>query len=420
MHKGYACIVSDMGHTGKGGDGLWASHNLQAKLDWGYRATHVVALAGKALTERFYRQMPTRSYYMGCSTGGRQGLQEAQRFPWDFDGIVAGAPPVNLATLYMTFVWGIRATHDESGKPVLGAKDLKLLTDAAVAKCDLDDGLKDGIIGDPLHCNFDPAELTCGAGHQDPCLTPAQVDAAKRVYSGPLTSKGQRLSPGGPVPGSEYGHWTDERGAGGPWIQAYVGDDNQRSGYEPLVINGFQYLFFSPEAGPSWKLQDFDFDRDYKRLGTMEALYDSSNPDLRQFKQAGGKLLVYQGTNDNSVLPRSTIDYYETVERTMGGKAATQDFFRLFVLPGVEHCAGGPGADTVNYLSYLEAWVERGEAPSQLLAAHLHSRDPLVHPPQFPLDPKLVEFTRPVYPYPTRVKYKGRGDPKDATHFAPY
>jgi len=409
VRRGYACIISDMGHTGSGTDGLWAEHNLQAKLDWGYRATHVAAVAGKAITARFYGHPPSHSYYAGCSTGGRQGLQEVQRFPWDFDGVIAGAPPVNLSTLYMTFAWGVRSSHDASGNPLLGDRELKLLTSAAVKKCDIGDGARDGIIGDPLDCSFDPADLACRAGTSGDCLTPQQIQAARKLYAGPMTSAGEKLSPGGPLPGSEDG----------PWRDYYLGTVAHGPYAELFAESGFRYLFFWPAPGETWKIKDFDFDRDYRRMGLMEALVDASNPDLRKFKATGGRLLVYQGLNDLSVLPRSTIDYYETVERTMGGREATQSFFRLFLLPGVEHCGSGPGADVVDYLSYLEDWVERDRPPAELLAAHLKDRGDLMHAPQFPLDPQTVAFTRPVYPYPTRAVYKGRGDPNSASSFAP-
>jgi hypothetical protein len=207
MRRGYACAVSDSGHRGKPKDGLWGSADLQAKIDWGYRAAHVTALAGKEIVQRFYTEHPAKSYFMGCSTGGRQALQEAQRFPSDFDGIVAGGPPVKLSSVYLTFAWGIRATHDGSGKPILSNKELKLLRDAATAKCDLDDGVRDGVIGDPLHCKFDPAEMACPTGHSDSCLSPEQVAAARKVYAGPATSTGVTLSRGGPLPGSEYVPW---------------------------------------------------------------------------------------------------------------------------------------------------------------------------------------------------------------------
>ena len=417
LDRGYACITSDAGHKGLSGDVLWGYENLQAKMDWGYRAPHVTALAGKAITEHYYHAAARESYFLGCSTGGRQALQEAQRFPWDFNGIIAGAPPVNLSAVYMTLAWGILATHDKSGKPLLGKTDLELVTDAALAKCDLDDGVKDGIISDPRNCHFDPTELTCKANQSSRCLTPVQVDAVNKVYAGPTTSEGVRITPGGPMRGSEYGYSIDE--PAGPWSNFYVGTDGKRSLVESSVIAGLQYLFFTPELAAGWKLSDLDFDSDYKRLGIMESLYDSNNPDLRRFKAAGGKLLSYQGTNDVAVLPQITEDYYETVERTIGGREATQSFFRLFVLPGVEHCGGGAGADTVDYLSALEAWVEDGRAPDRLVAAHLKESHTMIDIPSFPLDQGQIQFTRPVYPYPTKTKYRGHGDPNDAANFGP-
>lgn len=403
LSRGYACIVSDMGHEGTGADGLWAYRNLEAQLDWGYRATHVTALAGKALLERFYHRSAAKSYFLGASTGGRQALEEAQRFPWDFDGIVAIAPPVDLAMTYLTLAWGYRSLHDATGKPLLGREELELLTDSAVAQCDMDDGVKDGVIGDPLHCRFDPATLTCRDGRTSHCLTSSQVEAVKKVYGGPLDAKGTPLSLGGPLPGSELGEWDHSPSSG--WGISYLGVGGDFS-YEGLMLEGLRYLFFWPQAGPGWKLADLDFDRESRRMGLMQTLYDAGNPDLRCFKSTGGRLLIFQGLNDNAVSPRRTIDYYETMERTLGGRAATQSFARLFVLPGVAHGAGGPGADTVDYLSAIEAWVEKGQAPDRLLAAHLKGSDG-------------VAFTRPVYPYPIRATYRGSGDPNNAANFAP-
>jgi Tannase and feruloyl esterase len=418
LRKGYACITSDGGHKGTEGDGLWGYNNLQAKVDWGYRAPHVVALAGKALTEHYYQRRPSKSYFIGGSTGGRQALQEAQRFPWDFDGIVAIAPPVDLSTIYMTFAWGARVSHDKDGKPLLGKEDLKLLTDAAVAKCDMDDGVKDGVIGDPLHCAFDPAELICKGQQTSGCLTSVQVEAVKKIYSGPINSKGKQLTLGGPVVGSELGEWDKDPRIGWGFSYLGLGIDGVPGGYESLSTDGFRYLFFWPDPGPTWKLSDFDFDRDSRRMVIMQSLYDSSNPDLRRFKAAGGKVLVFQGLNDNSVLPRKTIDYYETVERTMGGRKETQSFCRLFILPGVGHGSGGSGADTIDYLTVLDAWVENDKVPDRLIAAHLKKHN-WTEEPEFPLDPSQIQFTRPVYPYPTRAKYQGHGDPNDAANFGP-
>jgi hypothetical protein len=234
LRKGYACIVSDMGHTGISSDGLWAYQNLQAKVDWGYRATHEVAIAGKVIAAKFYSRPPAKSYYMGCSTGGRQGLQEAQRFPWDFDGVIAGAPPVNLSNLYLTLAWEIQRGHDQDGRPLLGEHELNLLSRAAVAKCDLDDGVPDGVIGNPLACRFDPGDLTCRAGSENECLTPRQVEVARQIYAGPTTSNGQALTRGGgPLPGSEQ-----------LWTGVFAIPTGGSSTYSRILANAFRYLFF--------------------------------------------------------------------------------------------------------------------------------------------------------------------------------
>jgi len=422
LRKGYACIVSDMGHRGLPSDeALWASNNLQARVDFGYRATHVVALAGKAIAARYYARSPGKSYFLGCSMGGRQALQEAQRFPWDFDGIVAGAPPIDMAVLYMTNVWNAKVTRDARGKPLLTKDDLNRVHRAALAKCGADHGVNKGVIVDPLRCAFDPGELACSAAHSRDCLTPEQVSAVKNVYSGPANSAGMSLSTGGPLPGSESEGW---EWAGGTWNELTNSDESEQERFG----RAFYRLFLSSEPPSGWHLEDFDIDRDYKRLSG--SLDDSSNTDLRKFKAAGGKLIVYQGLNDPEVPPRATIDYYETVERTMGGRAATQDFFRLYALPGMDHCMFGDGAFAVDWLSALEAWVEQGQAPARLIASHVNVDDLSYGRPadvqrierrvtEFPLDPATVQFSRPVYPYPTRIRYKGSGDPNDAANFVP-
>ncbi len=400
LRNGYACVVSDMGHRSNSiADGLWAYNNLQAKIDFGYRATHVATLAGKAITEETYRSAPDRSYFFGCSTGGRQALVSAQRFPWDFDGIIAGDPPVDYS---MPFVYALGTTityAGPDGTPLLTQSALQLLHEAGLAKCDLSDGLKDGIIANPRSCRFDPGELACKAGKGASCLTDAQVAAARKVYAGVSTPTGELLYPGAAV-GSELN-----------WNGSFGGDLEQH------FVTAFQYLRFMPDAGPTWKVADFDARRDYKRFGMADALSSASNPDLRKFKAAGGKLLMYGGWNDTLITPGSVIDYYETVERTMGGRKVTQDFLRLFMIPGMNHCTGGDGAYAVDYLSYLEAWVEKGEAPNKLIGAHLKPEDP--GRLDFPLDPARIQFSRPVYPYPSYAKYLGHGDPNSAASFGP-
>jgi hypothetical protein len=188
----------------------------------------------------------------------------------------------------------------------------------------------------------------------------------------------------------------------------------------PWMREYFSYAGFMPSPGSSWKLADFDFDRDYKRLRMAESLMGAAdNPDLRKFKTAGGKLIIYQGWQDESDIPADAIDYYETAEKTMGGRASTQEFFRLFVVPGMDHCSSGPGPFAIDYLTYLEDWVEHGHAPASLLGAHIDgiSRGEAFSL-TFPLANKAVSFTRPVYPYPLRAAYSGSGDPNDAANFA--
>jgi len=410
LRRGYAYLYFDGGHTAPpGGDdsALWAYNNLQAQFDFGVRAPHVAALAGKAITERYYGKAPEKSYFHGCSSGGQQAFSEAQRFPWDFDGIIAGAPSPTFSGPMMYYLWAGRTLHG-----TVTQADLKMLHEKVVAQCDMDDGVKDGVISDPRHCNFDLATLLCKVGQKAECLTASQIEAVKKVYSGPTTSRGEKIYTGGPMPGSELNWINDEA------CCAYVSS----KGIARWSGDYFGYVGFMPAPGPSWKMADFDFDRDYKRLRMSESLFGAAdNPDLRKFKAAGGKMILYQGWQDESDIPTDSIDYYETAEKTMGGRAATQDFFRLFMVPGMNHCSSGAGAFAIDYVEYLETWVEKRRAPDVMIGAHVKDTNWLQSLQlSFPLDAKTpVTFTRPVYPYPTQAKYKGVGDPNDAANWGP-
>lgn len=405
LKDGYACIASDMGHTSTALDAKWAYNDIQAEIDFGYRATHVVTVAGKAITEAFYGNAPERSYYMGCSTGGRQGLVEAQRFPYDFDGIVAGAPVINETGAGMQLLWTVVANRDADGNQILPASKTPMIHRAVIAKCDMNDGIEDGLIGDARDCDFEPEELLCPAGDRDTCLTQEQVDVVSKIYEGPVNSDGMALYTGGAQRGSELN-----------WAGNYISEDGSLSVYESFMSDLFRYLGFYPDPGPSWQQTDFDFDEDYKRLGMMETIYSGSNPDLRKFKESGGKVLVYQGWRDQSVVPLNIIDYYETTMKTMGGQDATQEFFRLFMIPGMNHCSGGDGAYAVNYLEYMEDWVENGNAPDMLTSFHPKVRVDSAGT-DLPLAEDQIDFSRPVFPYPTKVMYGGQGDPDDARNF---
>jgi feruloyl esterase len=407
LRKGYSCAITDHGHKTMGSDDIWYHDNLQARVDCGFRATHVTAVVGKVLTEKFYQQQPLHSYYMGCSTGGRLGLVEAEKFPWDFDGIIAGAAPITKSSAGLGLTWNALAPLDTNGKALLSVADVRLLAAAVVAQCDRDDGVADGVVGAPLQCHFDPASLQCRAGQSSSCLSAPQVAAVRKMYGGPVTSKGVKLYSGTLLPGSELN-----------WIDTYVSQ-----GGEPSIIFGSMNDMFrninNPGRGDGWNIRQFNWDEDYKQVGIMEALNSGSNPDLRAFKATGGKLLVYHGLADELVTPGNMIDFYQTVQRTMGGSAATTDFMRLFMVPGLNHCSGGTGATVIDYIAALEAWVEQGTAPDKLIGAHLKPAAPAGAARHLPIDAANTLFTRPHYAYPMRAQYAGTGDPNSASSFRP-
>ncbi len=405
LRRGFACITQNTGHTGVGFDATWAYNNLQAEFDYGIRAAHVATLAGKAITERFYGAGPKFSYFMGCSGGGKQALVQAQRFPWNYDGVIA-VEPSNPTVTGVVQLWNALATHDAAGQPLFTTADLQLLHDGAVDQCDALDGLEDGIIGgDPRRCAFDPGVLTCRAGQTAGCLSAVQVAAAKKVYGGPVTSTGKKLYfPA--LPGGEMGPY-------------FTGG---RTGLQYKSM-WWQYMGLTPDPGPNWKATDFDFDNDYKRGYMMDAvLVASDNPDLRKLRAEGNKLMIIQGWEDGGLPgPFVTLDYYEMVEKLMGGRDATQDFVRLFMIPGRSHCAEGVGAAAIDALGAMEAWVERGRAPDMLVGAHVVVAGPY-NPYRggflsLPKDLSTAPFTRPHYPYPLEARYKGAGDPNDYRNF---
>ena len=368
LARGYACVISDLGHRGTPADGLWAWKDLQAKLDFAYRATHRTTLAGKAIASKFYGQLPRHSYFMGCSTGGRQGLVSAQRFPDDFDGIIAGAPVVSEAGTSMSFVWTLQSLQDEDGSPIFDDRSLGVLHRGAIAKLDAQDGRRDGVIDDPLG-GFDPVDLQCRDGAADDCLTAEQVAAARAVYQGPVNSDGRPVYFGGGfLPGSEM-PWRSFLPIDGPAEATQSGTDTTR--------------FIQSDFGPGWNAMDFDFDKDPDRLREYEVLYSASHPDLRAYRQAGGKLLIYHGWADARVAPLNSVDYYRMLTRTMGGAQETRAFARLVMVPGMNHCWGGNGAFAIDYIRAMEDWVERGQAPDTLRAAHRVAQEASEEGPTF-------------------------------------
>jgi feruloyl esterase len=423
VERGYACIVDDEGHKAAEPDFSWAYQNPQAKIDFAFRATHISTVAGKAITASYYGKAPARSYFLGCSLAGRQAMVEAQKFPNDYDGIVAGAAPLRLAENLLTLAWAAAAHLGADGKsifPVTDGKrwlqpDLYVVRDWYAEKCKKQAGV-DGVLQDPRVCHPDPSELQCKGPKTATCLTAEQVAAVKKIYGGPVNSKGESLSDMRTPAGSE-----------GNWGALYMNFEGDSAYAQELLNSVFKYLDVSGDNAPRATM--FDWDNDYKRIALQSAFFDAVNSDLRPFKAHGGKLISFAGWTDDEALPQNMIDYYESVMKTMGGAATTKDFFRLFMVPAMDHCANGGSTDKTDYLGALEQWVENGKAPDVLIALQRLRPDNgkyNIWPAQsqywwghpFPKE-GTSGWSRPIYPYPTLTKYKGSGNQDDAANWEP-
>lgn len=410
VRDGYACLQTDMGHTSTLRDAAWALNNLQGVVDFAYRSTHVTTLAGKAITTAYYGRDIDESYFMGCSTGGRQGLVEAERFPYDFNGIIVTAPVIDETGTAIQLMSAATVNEGLDGAPILPVSKLPMLHQAVLDACDQDDGVKDGLIGDPSSCRFDPASLKCRGGDTPECLTDAQVSVVRAIYDGPRGKHGEATYNGGGF----------ARGSELAWRGDFLAESGGPGSITDFMIDMFRYMAFMPSAGPNWTIADLDIDRDSKRLGMMESLFSAGNPDLRRFKAAGGKLVLVQGLTDTNVAPGNALDFYQLVTRTMGGPAQTRDFFRLFTVPGMNHCSHGDGAYAFKYPDIISRWVETGAAPDKIVGVHPKRPEDLDYfGNDLPLRPNQVAFSRPAFAYPAKSVYVGHGDPNDAASFGP-
>lgn len=417
--RGYAVVNTDLGHRGESFIATWAYNDIQAEIDFGYRATHVVATAAKAIVGAYYGKPPSYSYFNGCSTGGRQAMVQAQRFPYDFDGIISGAPVLNeIGDGILHLLWSARANADKDGNPIMDARKIPMLRKAVMAKCDKLDGLEDNILQDPRACDFKPEELQCKGKENATCLTAAEVSVVNKIYDGAKNSKGDLLFPGGMARGSEY-----------EWSPAFVGantpDGKKTNGLalapSSMIYQFAQYLTFFNDPGPGYNPMSYDWDRDPQRLMLTETFYNAQNPDLRKFKANGSKIILYHGWDDLEIPPGLSLDYYETAARTMGGYEATREFFRLYMVPGMAHCRRGPGADGLDVITAIENWVEKGQAPDALPAYKMAKDQPYNGLPRlrFPLKPEDYVWVRPVYAYPDVATWDGKGDWKDPASWSP-
>jgi feruloyl esterase len=378
VRAGYASASTDTGHVG--GRGTFALGHPEKLIDFAWRSEHEMTVKAKAVIQAFYGSAPRLSYWNGCSTGGRQGLKEAQKFPDDYDAIIAGAPANRTAIS----LWIAAAVLKDPASYIPPGK-YPVIHQAALAACDTRDGLKDGLIDDPTKCDFDPNVLLCKGADGPACLTVPQVEAAKKIYSPAINPRtGQQLF-SSLVPGTELG-WG---------IQAL--------GPEPSanIYDQYRYVVFKD---PDWDWKTFNFDSDVARGDLPENLVmNATDPNMKPFFSHGGKLLLYHGWSDPNVPTLNTIKYYKSVVDSMGGPANASKSVRLFLEPGMGHCGGGEGPNVFDKVGALEQWVEQGKAPEKLNASH--STD------------GKVDRTRPLCPYPQVAKYKGMGSIDDAANF---
>jgi hypothetical protein len=414
LRRGYAVAATDDGHTSAVPGAAWAVGHPEKLIDFGHRAVHETSIQAKAIVRAFFGRDADRSYFSGCSDGGREALMEAQRYPEDFNGIIAGAPANDWSHLFTGFVWNEQALAET---PIPSAK-LPVIQNAVVAACDALDGVKDGLIEDPRACKFDPASLLCKATDTPDCLTEGQVASLRKIYSGAKNPHtGKQIFPGWPV-GTEavQGGWS-------PWI------------LPPGLQSSFGNSYYGQAVfeQSNWDFRTLNFDTDVE-FGDAKAgpLLNATNPDLRSFRDNGGKLIQYHGWGDAAISPLSSIEYYEKVGAFLDRfpdarrendarreQTEPTDFYRLFLVPGMGHCGGGIGPNDFgnavnstragaehNILTALEAWVERDTAPAKLVGSGRAVDDP------------TRTLTRPLCPYPQTAHYRGAGDPNVAENFA--
>lgn len=379
VKEGYAAASTDTGH--EGGNGMFALGHPEKIVDFGYRAVHETVVKSKAIVAAYYGKGPKYSYWNGCSTGGRQALVEVTRYPEDFDGVVAGAPANPHLHLHAS---GVERSMEEMKVPqgALSVAKVETLHKAVMEQCDARDGVKDGLIGDPHKCHFDPSVLLCKNGDADTCLTAPQIELAKIVYADVKTKKGEVIwtgfEPGGELQYASLRNIPSQPGGG----------------LDSIRILGYQ--------NADWDWRTFDLDRDVAQADEKAGFIDAHTYDLSAFKAHGGKLLLYHGWADQAIPPGNTINFYNGVLSKMGSKQ--DDWMKLYMVPGMMHCQGGDGPDQFNKMGVVERWRESGAAPREIIAAHVSGG--------------AVDRTRPLCPYPQVAVYKGTGSNNDASNFA--
>lgn len=410
LAQGYATAATDTGHDGEFTDARWALGHPQKVIDFGYRAIHQMTLQSKSLLGAYYARPQRYSYFESCSTGGRQGLMEAQRFPADYDGILAGAP-ANSWTRLMTSAVFLAQKLTVNPQSYISPSKLPAIYHAVLNACDAQDGVKDGIVSDPRSCKFNPSVLLCKGAPTDTCLTASQVAALQAVYSGTHDANGRDIYPGY-LPGGELGSngW-------GPWLFGPVPRQSL------MFLFGTRYFSDMVYEDPHWNYGTFAVDKGLARgLRQTGSILDATNPDLGSFAKRGGKLILYHGWSDAAIPPMSTVEYYNSVRISMG-PSSEDAFVRLFMVPGMQHCELGPGPNSFGQNGpssasgiddarhdirlALKAWVEKDKAPDEVIAAKYSGEG----------DKRKIVMTRPLCPYPQVAVYRGHGNTDEASSF---
>ena len=402
LTRKYTTVSTDTGHQVSSDldilDASWGLNDRQAEIDFGFRAVHLTAVLAKSIISTYYGAAAKFSYFDGCSTGGGQSLREAELFPEDFDGYIAGDPVFDFTGTLLALNWKMQAIQATPDSDLISLDNLALVGNAVLEKCDAIDGLKDGLIADPRKCNFDPTSLLCKNGNHTNCLTSAQAHAFQLIYQGPRNSWGLQLFPG-LVKGGET---PDGTGSGDGW-DGMINAPGSPSAEFLLQDQFLRYLAFRVD-NPNYDWSSFNFNADWQKTDFMASILNATSSDLFRFHNLGRKLLIYHGWSDETVSPLRTIAYYRDVRDRLGPKQV-QDSIRLFMAPGMYHCGTGPGPDTFDYISALEQWVEKGVAPEEMLSTH------------FDLNGN-PDRTRPLCAYPKVAHYNGNGSIDDATNFS--
>ena len=375
----YAVASNDTGHIG--GSAAFAVGHPEKVVDFAWRAMHEMTMHSKTLIETFYERAPSYSYYQGCSTGGRQGLMSAQRFPEDFDAIIAGAPVYNQLALNAVQFHNMK-TLIENRALALSPEKVQLLHDAIMASCETNDGVADGFLNNPLSCSFEPTSLRCDGAQSTVCLTEPELSAVDAVFNGAYASNGEQLYPGH-AKGFELS-WRIPKADAVP---------------SPLQTEATQYVAYED---PDWDWREFELERDLALVRSKAGFIEALDTDLSEFKARGGKILFYHGWNDPGPSPINTINYYNQVLATVDGE--DDDWLRLFMMPGMGHCRGGIGPDQADFLGTMEAWVENGITPESITASRIREG--------------RVDMTRPLCAFPEVAKWDRQGNTDDAASFS--